>query len=211
MTDRYVGVYWTLPVNWLPFRDLPADVDAAAAASRTIRYQRVRVRRYVDEAGGKLVAEIAFMDTRTDRATEAVRDVLRRNQAGLTAARPTLLAVRFDDPGQWRPNPFLDRAAADLGLDLIGLPPDPLVIDGETFDPARHFAAWRKCDGAAMAGLRYAAEAALTAVLTEIPAGNGRWAAVAALLNGRDVRTIRGGHWTAENARKLAGRRASES
>ena len=47
MNERYVGVYWTLPVNWAGFRALPLDVDAAAAASRTIRYQRERVRGWV--------------------------------------------------------------------------------------------------------------------------------------------------------------------
>ena len=75
MKRLYAGVYWTLPVNWADFRDLPVeDIDAAAAASKTIRYQRECVRRYVRDEGGELAAEIAFMETRTDRATDAVRD-----------------------------------------------------------------------------------------------------------------------------------------
>ena len=46
----------------------------------------------------------------------------------------------------------------------------------------------------------------LQAALAEVPDGNGRWQAIAGLLNGRGIRTIRGGSWTAENVRKLAGR-----
>ena len=42
---RAVGFYWTLPVPWAGFTDLPTDVDEAAAQSRTIRYQRDLIRR----------------------------------------------------------------------------------------------------------------------------------------------------------------------
>ena len=72
LQKRFIGVYWTLPVNWVGFGNLPTDVDAAAAVSRTIRYQRERIRLYVQENCGQLVDEIAFMDVRTDRATETV-------------------------------------------------------------------------------------------------------------------------------------------
>jgi len=74
------------------------------------------------------------------------------------------------------------------------------------FDPARHFAGWRKQDGSAMARLRLAAEEGLCAALAEVPDGDGRWRVIAERLNSRNVRTIRGGMWTAENVRKLAAR-----
>ena len=146
------------------------------------------------------------MDTRTDRATDAVRDVLRRAAPAYAGKGATLLAVRFHEVHHWRHNPFLHEAAEELGLEVIALSPDPLTIGGEVFDPARHFAAWRKADGSAMARLRLDAHEGLQAALAEVPDGNGRWQAVAGLLNGRGVRTIRGGSWTAENVRKLAGR-----
>ena len=206
MGRGYVGVYWTLPVNWAGFRDLPPDVDAAAAASRTIRYQRERVRGWVREQGGTLLGEVAFMDTRTDRATDAVRDVLRRTAPAYAGKDATLLAVHFHEVQYWRHNPFLHEAAEELGLEVVGLSPDPLTIGDEVFDPARHFAAWRTEDGSAMARLRLEAHVGLQGALTEVPDGNGRWQAVAGLLNGRGIRTIRGGNWTAENVRKLAGR-----
>ena len=55
--DRFLGLYWTLPVPWAGFTQLPKDVGAAAKLSRTIAYQRERVRRWVAEEGGDLVAE----------------------------------------------------------------------------------------------------------------------------------------------------------
>lgn len=206
MNGRYVGVYWTLPVNWAGFRDLPPDVDAAAAASRTICYQRERVRGWVREHGGELLGEIVFMDTRTDRATDAAREVLRRAAPTYAGMGATLLAVRFHESHHWRHNPFLYEAPQELGLEVIGLSPDPITIDGQVFDPARHFTSWRKEDDSAMARMRLDAHEGLQAALAEVPDGNGRWQAIAGLLNGRGVRTIRGGTWTATNVRKLAGR-----
>lgn len=130
MSGTYVGVYWTLPVNWAGFLDLPPDVNAAAAASRTIRYQRERVRGWVREQGGTLLGEVAFMDTRTDRATDAVRDVLRRAAAAYAGKGATLLAVQFHEVHHWQHNPFLHEAAGELGLEVVGLSPDPLTIGG---------------------------------------------------------------------------------
>ena len=211
MREAYVGIYWTLPVNWAGFRDLPPGVDAAAAASKTIRYQRERVRRYVREDGGHLVDELAFMDTRTDRATDIVRNVLQGHAPAFLGARPTLLTVGFEEVSHWRPNPFVHHAAEELNLRLVRLPPDPLVIDGQVFDPARHFSAWRKRDGTAMAHLRLEAEDGLRAALAATPQGQGRWQTTADLLNEKKVKTIRGSIWTAETVRKLAGRIAGAS
>jgi hypothetical protein len=72
MANAYLGFYWALPVNWAGFRRLPANIDDAAAGSRTIRYQRERVRAYVAESRGRLVDEIAFIDMQPDRATDLV-------------------------------------------------------------------------------------------------------------------------------------------
>lgn len=174
MSGRYVGVYWTLPVNWADFRNLPPDVDAAAAASRTIRYQHERVRGWVREHGGTLLGEVAFMDARTDRATDAVREVLRRAAPAYAGEDATLLAVQFHEMHRWRSNPFLYEAAQELGMAVIGLPPDLTTIGADVFDPARHFTAWRKENGSAMARLHLDAHEGLKAALAEVPDGNGR-------------------------------------
>lgn len=84
------------------------------------------------------------------------------------------------------------------------------MIDGKVFDPARHFSAWRKRDGTAMAHLRLEAEDGLRAALAATPQGQERWQIVADLLNEKKVKTIRSGCWTPENVRKLAGRITNE-
>lgn len=43
----FVGFYWTFPVRWAGFRDLPDDVARAAEASRTVQYQRTLARQHV--------------------------------------------------------------------------------------------------------------------------------------------------------------------
>jgi hypothetical protein len=205
MGGRYVGFYWTLPVNWAGFRWLPNDADAAAAASRTIRYQRERVSRFVAGERGTLVDEIAFMDVQPDRATDVVREVL-RGKAARYAGTATLVTVAFDEAHRWRYNPYLLDAAEAFGFQLLPLSPDPVIIDGVEFNPARHFAHWRKQDRSTKTRLEYEALHGLRAALVTMPPGDGRWQAIAARLNAGGVRTIRGGVWTAENVRKLAGR-----
>lgn len=71
MQRRYIGFYWTLPVPWAGFVSLPRDVDSAAEQSRTIRYQRDLVRRWVRQDGGFLVQEVARMESAPDRTSEA--------------------------------------------------------------------------------------------------------------------------------------------
>ena len=68
--QNYIGFYWTLPVPWAGFRDLPNDADEASGLSRTIRYQRDRVRRWVKEEKGELIDETVFLETEPDRGSD---------------------------------------------------------------------------------------------------------------------------------------------
>ena len=204
--DAFVGFYWTLPVNWAGFRDLPRDPEAAAAKSATIRYQMERVRRHVREVGGTLAGEIVFMDTRPDRATAAVQEGLARARTLCADRDATLLFVEFADSHFWRRNPHLHDALRDYGMRPEGLSPVPLTIDGRFFDPARHFGDWRRRDATAAARLRRDARAGLEDALARTPEGPGRTKAMADLLNATGVATVRGGAWTAENVRKALGR-----
>ena len=79
------------------------------------------MRGWVRDHRGTLLGEVAFMDTRTDRATDAVRDVLRRATPAYAGTGATLLAVQFHEVQHWRHNPFLHEAATELGLEVIGL------------------------------------------------------------------------------------------
>lgn len=205
MPKAYIGFYWTLPVNWAGFRRLPTNVDDAAAASRTIRYQRELVRRYVAEDRGTLLDEIAFIDVQPDRATDMIQAEFRM-KAATHAGRATLLYIRFEEIHQWRRNVYLPEIARDLGLEILPLPPDPTLIDGEVFNPILHFKQWRKRDESARTRLKLEAGQELRLALADIPDGNGRWQAIAERLNGAKVWTSGGGCWTAENVRKHASR-----
>ena len=208
MAERFVGFYWTLPVNWAGFRDLAVDVTAAAEASQTIRYQRERVRLYVADAHGELIDEIAFMDVRTDRATEIVETELKK-RVSKYVTKAILVSVAFDEHHRWRHNPYLEAAADSIGIELLLLPPDPIELDGRKFDPIAHFKKWRSRDEEEKNRLRFEATDGLRHALEQIPAKRGRWAEIAATLNAKNVRSIHGKVWTAEGVRKLATRMAA--
>lgn len=205
MANVYLGFYWTLPVNWAGFRRLPANVADAAAASRTIRYQRECVRRYVADNRGTLLDEIAFIDVQPDRATDLVEGELRQKAAAY-AKRATLLYVRFHETHHWRRNMYLLHSAEELGLEVLPLPPDPIRIDGNVFDPIQHFEQWREEDARTRTRLKLEAHRELRLALAAVPEGNGRWHAIAQRLNDTGVLTSGGTHWTTENVRKHAGR-----
>ncbi len=203
MANAYIGFYWTLPVNWAGFRRLPSNVADAAAASRSIRYQRERVSRYVVAERGTMLDEIAFIDVQPDRATDLVESELRQ-RAAAHAGRATLLYVRFEETHHWRRNTHLTHAAEELGLRVLPLPPDPVEIDGEVFDPIRHFEQWRAEDTKTRSRLKLEARGALRQALAETPEGDGRWETIAERLNDAGVRTGTGARWTPENVRKNA-------
>ena len=210
--DAYVGFYWTFPVNWNGFRSLPIDVKSAAAASRTIRYQMERARRYVGENDGRLVEEIVFMDARPDRATEFVREPLDRARRSCVAHRGILLYVEFDRDKFWRHNLPLRNCLRDWGESrAVPLPPDPLIIDGKLFNPGEHFQEWRDRDREAMANLDRRARDGLVAAVSEIPEKRGRYRQIADVLNEREIRTFNGGRWTPENVRKALRRGKAEN
>lgn len=209
MSRAYVGFYWTLPVNRIGFRHLPRDAAAAAAVSTTIRYQRALTHRYVlaleGRLEGRLLGEIAFMDTRPDRATAAVHEALDRVGELTGGRRAALIHVAFDERS-WRDNRYLVDHLRTLDIERIPLSPEPIILDDQRLDPVQHFADWRERETEAMAALRLDAYAGLRAALADAPEGEGRWRVISDRLNARGIRTVRGGPWNPENVRKLAGR-----
>jgi hypothetical protein len=204
----FVGFYWTFPVRWAGFLDLPDDAARAAQASRTVAYQRTLVRRFVDWENGRLAHEVVAMEVSPDRGTAAIAgDVARAGQL-CREAGATLAHVDFHRNGGWRPHPVLADALASLrrsGVPTVGLDAEEIVLDGQRFDPAEHFSMWRARDAEARARRRQDVPAALAAALAEVPEGRGRWKAVAELLNVRKVPTFGGGAtWTPDNVRKAA-------
>lgn len=206
MKAACVGFYWTLPVAWADFWRLPSDIDGAARASRTIRYQRECVRQWARDEAIRVVGEIAFMDVRTDRATEMVQWELEKARCLCAQRRAVLAYVAFEERNLWRSNPHLRHHAEALGLELIALPPVPITIDGRRFDPIAHFKASRVTERERMSDLRRDAYAGIERALSAVPEGSGRWQAIADRLNKEGVRSLKGSDWTSENVRKVVGR-----
>lgn len=202
--DAYIGFYWTLPVPWASFRDLSRDVEAAARASRTVRYQRARIRQYVGETAHKLIHEVVYITHQPDRATPEILNAVKR--AADVDRGATLLLVNFSDPTRWRPISKLPYFAEKNGIRWEGLPATPITVGGEWIDPIAHFKTWRQRDKAAMARFRINAHAGLRAALATEPARPGRWGRIAERLNCDAVKTLTGGTWTADGVRKLSQR-----
>ncbi len=195
-------------MRWAGFLGLPNEAARAAEASRTVAYQRALARRFVDWENGNLVHEVVAMEVSPDRGTAAIEgDVVRAGRLSREAGA-TLLHVDFQKNGGWRPHPFLGEALSALqgaGVPVLGLPADAIMLDGRRFDPAEHFSMWRVRDAEERYRRRREVPAALAAALAEVPEGRGRWKAMAALLNEREVPTFGGGTtWTPDNVRKAA-------
>ncbi|KQP00284.1 hypothetical protein [Methylobacterium sp. Leaf91] len=202
----FVGFYWTFPVRWAGFLDLPDEAARAAEASRTVAYQRALARRFVEWENGNLAHEVVSLEVSPDRGTSAIEsDVVSAGHL-CRKAGATLLHVDFHRNGGWRPHPFLGDALSALqgaGVPVLGLPAEGIMLDGRTFDPAEHFSIWRVRDAEERDRRRREVPAALAAALAEVPEGRGRWKAVASLLNARGVPTFGGGTtWTLDNVRK---------
>lgn len=204
----FVGFYWTFPVRWADFLDLPNEAARAAEASRTVAYQRALVGNFIEWENGRLVHEVVAMEVSPDRGTSANEDDVVWAGRLCREAGATLLHVDFHKNGGWRPHPFLGEALSALqgaGVPVLGLPAEEAMLDGRIFDPAEHFSIWRVRDTEQRERRRRDVPAALAAALAEVPEGRGRWKAVAGLLNEREVTTFGGGTtWTPDNVRKAA-------
>lgn len=208
VSQTVVGFYWTRPVNWVGFRTLPRDAEAAAKASRTILYQMERVRGWAREHAVRLADEVVFMDVRTDRATDGCKEALLEARLKCSDPKPLLLYVGFEEVNLWRHNPHLQRAAEGMGFEAFSLSPAPITIRGQLFDPIEHFRRWRRVDEVGRAEIRRKAAFELERVNAAFPDGEGRYLLIADALNERGVRTVTGVPWTAEGVRKTLSRRS---
>jgi hypothetical protein len=198
----YIGLYWTRPAPRVGFTTLPREVEAAAAASRTIRYQRELVRAWVAAARGRLVAERVALDFAPDRDTALIGDDVRAAIALARAEGATLVVVDFAARAGWRPQIHMRAIFDREDVDVEALYPDPIRIDGLTFDPVEHFRRWQAFYADAATGKAEAKAAILARIETAAPEG-ATWADLAGWLNNEGYRTLTGKAWTAENARKL--------
>ena len=197
-----VGFYWTLPVPWAGFTSLPEDIDAAAEASRTIRYQRTLIRGFAKGDKIDLIDEKVFLEIAPDRGSRHIRDALRPVSAICRDRGALLLYVDFSAAQGWRSHgPMADILEA-MDVESFPLAPSEVLLDGTLFDPSRHFAEWRDRHQAWTDGKAErlaAARAEARRLQTEEGANN---TAIALRLNDRGFRSATGKPWTAETVRK---------
>ncbi|MDG4649390.1 hypothetical protein P6F26_13140 [Roseibacterium sp. SDUM158017] len=139
-----VGFYWTLPVPWAGFTELPEDIDAAAKTSRTIRYQRDLIRRHAKENRYQLVEEKVFLEIAPDRGSRYVLDALRPLEAICREQSACFLYVDFWRVQGWRGHEAFQEWLERTPIKFEAVPPDEIVIDGSMFDPHHHFGEWRE-------------------------------------------------------------------
>lgn len=198
---HFLAFYWTLPVKWAGFSQLPTTADEAAKASWTIRYQVERVRRWVKSEKGTLLREAVFMDTAPDRGTDAIQTEIGKLLAEARDKNAELVLVDFAQAFGWRPHGPLFEMIGDA-KNCVLLPPEPLTLDGEALDPVEHFRHWREIDLARRLEKDDLKQAAL-ATMSELKAGGASYAAIAVRLNDMGVTTLNGRAWSADNVRKF--------
>jgi len=198
---KFIGFYWTLPVPWAGFVNLPNDPDAAAAASRTIRYQVERVRRWVKSEHGTLVVEKVFLELHPDRGSEQIVPEIDRMIALSKKMDAQLVLVDFAEAMRWRKHgPLWDRL--NQSGRCIPLDPISLMLDHKDFDPVQHFRSWRQIDDAHTT-LKPEARAVLQTKIADLKAQGSTYKAIATDLNNNGMRTANSKLWTADNVRKL--------
>ncbi len=206
--QRFVGFYWTLPMPHVDFTALPKDADAAAKASRTIRYQRERVRQHVVAKGGQLVHEAVWIELDPDRGSSYVEAELRKAVDICREAEAQLLYVDFAERHGWRPHQQLKTFLNGLADESLQRPldPDPIEIDGRRFDPVVHFRQWRDemtNRGTAAERRQEVRDKILALAADRLPPAVPRadYTSLAEALNRAGVRTTTGRRWSPDNLR----------
>jgi hypothetical protein len=197
----YLAFYWTLPVNWAGFTALPHDADEAAKASRTIRYQVERVRRWVKDEKGHILREVVFMETRPDRGTDAIQSEIRRLLTDAEKTQAEVVLVDFAQAFGWRPHGPLFNMIGAAG-NCVLLPPEPALIDGKWWNPVEHFRAWREVDYAHQIAKDGLKDATLS-TMADLKSDGASYASIAGHLNDMGMKTVNGRLWTADNVRKF--------
>lgn len=202
MGRNAVGFYWTLPVPWAGFKELPEDIEAAAKASKTIRYQVQRIRSYAQTEGFTLIREEVFLEVQPDRGTDSVISALNKLERYCRKHAAALLYVDFSLAQGWRSHPPMEAWSRGKKIELMPIWPDEVMIEGKNFDPVGHFQEWRQRQEAWSAGKSVRVRNAI-ARAQELRAGKLSHDRIAATLNLEDLRSATGRPWTGEMVRKL--------
>lgn len=197
-----VGFYWTLPVPWAGFTELPKDVDRAAEFSRTIRYQREIIRRYAREHHLQLIHEEVFLEIEPDRGTRHVRSALRKVEKICQEDQAVLLFVDFSEVQGWRSHGPMQDWARKTRIEIQTIYPDSTIVDGKNFDPHAHFSHWRHKQTEWVAGKATRAEASY-AEASRLRAEELSYETISNRLNAGNLPNLTGKPWTSDNLRKF--------
>lgn len=199
----FIGFYWTLPVPSAGFTTLPNNLEDAVRMSRTLRYQRELVRRHIEGERGALVDEFFFLELAPDRGSDQIEGELRKALDLCRKHDAQLLFVDFVQEGGWRSHPFMSRLMQLAPVSCLGLYPEPLMIDGQEFDPIAHFRRARKAfsDRGAAIRRRDAIVTRVSEIIGQGPLAAGRYRQLARQLNAEGVRTVNGRSWSEPNLR----------
>lgn len=201
--QRYLGFYWTLPVPWAGFTDLPKDADAAAEKSRTIRYQRDRVRQWVAGQKGELVGETAFMETAPDRGNQHILPEVEKLLARCRKEEARLVLVDFSTAFGWRSHQALWSYLNTMPELVEPLDGVPVNLGGEIFDPVAHFRQWQEAN-ADWSEKKSERRVIAARRIRELSAEGRSNREIAEALNAEGISTVTGGRpWTKESVRKF--------
>ena len=202
MTLKAVAFYWTLPVPWADFTRLPAAIDDAAKASRTIRFQRETIHDYARRQGLELVHEEAFLEIHPDRGSNTITDALNKAACICRDHGALLVFVDFSGVQQWRSHQPMHDWLTTAKVDSLPIEAAPILLDGVLFDPHAHFSKWREAQWQWSSTKQDRADKA-AARTRELQAAGLKYPAIARTLNEEKLRSLSGKPWTAESLRKL--------
>jgi len=202
MGKAAVGFYWTLPVPWAGFTELPDEIEAAAKASRTIRYQREAIRRHAKDQGYTLIAEKVFLEISPDRGSDIIREPLSKIESICRRQDAVLLFVDFSEVQGWRSHAPMRQWSLQTRIAVEPIYPDEILIDGKMFDPHVHFADWR--DKQQSWSSRKSERTAIALDLARKMRSQGQsYPTIAEALLANNLYSATGKAWTADTVRKL--------
>jgi hypothetical protein len=201
-SGKAVGFYWTLPVPWVGFTQLPKDVEEAAGSSLTIHYQRDLIRRYAKDHRLVLVHEAAYLEIEPDRGSKHVQGALNKVRKVCREHDAVLLIVDFSEVQGWRSHGPLQDWAQSGKVDVRLIYPDPVVMEGKSFEPHQHFSDWRQRQQEWSEGKAARAESA-RAEATQLQGAGMSLVSIAERLNAKGMPSLTGKPWAPDNLRKF--------
>ena len=203
MNNRYFAFYWTLPVPWVGFTKLSANIEKAVTESRTIAFQRAVVQRHIHRVGGIIIPqnEVAILETWPDRGSFEIGQEFHRLLEKAEKSDALVAIVNLAGQDGWRSHQFIAEHFGHRCCDQIDAPVEDEL--GASFNPYQHFREWRQATREKI-NTKHSHRQSVFSALEGISAST--LADRAASLNALELLTHNGKNWTADNLRKFIGK-----